>query len=65
MENNIESKKNLFRAYDVRGVFGIEIEPDLLFKIGISVCNVIKKDLKRKIRIKVEFDVRQTNEMLS
>ena len=65
MENNIESKKNLFRAYDVRGVFGTEIEPDLLFKIGISVCNVIKKDLKRKIRLFVGFDVRQTSEMLA
>lgn len=65
MENSLENKKRLFRAYDVRGLFGSEIDPDLLFKIGIAVCNVIKNDLKRRIRLYVGFDVRQTSEMLA
>ena len=65
MNNTLESTKRLFRAYDVRGIFGSEINPELLFKIGISVCNIIKKDLKRKIKLFVGFDVRQTSEMLA
>ncbi len=60
-----ESKKYLFRAYDVRGVFGTEIDPELLFNIGISVCNVVRKDLNRQPKLFVGFDVRQTSQMLT
>lgn len=60
-----EDKKYLFRAYDVRGVFGTEIDPELLFNIGISVCNVVRKDLGRQPKLFVGFDVRQTSQMLS
>ena len=65
MDSVLESKKNLFRAYDVRGLFGSEIDPVLLYNIGISVCSVIKKDLNRQPKVFVGFDVRSTSQMLA
>ena len=65
MDSVLENKKNLFRAYDVRGLFGNEIDPLLLYNIGISVCNVVKKDLNRQPKVFVGFDVRSTSQMLT
>ena len=65
MESLIENKKDLFRAYDVRGIFGTQIDPELLFNIGIAVCNVVRKDLNRQPKVFVGFDVRQTSQMLT
>ena len=61
----MNDKKNLFRAYDVRGIFGSELTPDMLHKIGISVCKIIEKDFSRKAKVYVGFDIRQTSQVLA
>lgn len=61
----LESKKTLFRAYDIRGIYGSEINPEMLYKIGLSVCSVIGKDFGRKIKVYVGFDIRQTSQVLA
>jgi phosphomannomutase len=65
MNNLLDSKKNLFRAYDVRGIFGSEINPEMFFRIGIAVSKVIENDIQRKVKIYVGFDIRQTSQILA
>ena len=62
---SLESKKTLFRAYDVRGIFGSELNPEMLYKIGLSVCSIIKKDFSRKIKVFVGYDIRQSSQVLA
>ena len=65
MNTSLESKKTLFRAYDIRGIFRTDLTPEMFYKIGLSVCTVIQKDLSRKIKVYTGFDIRQTSQVLA
>ena len=58
-------KSHLFRAYDVRGVFGNEITPEMMFHIGIAVGKIGKKDFSDSCHVYVGYDIRQTSQLLA
>ncbi len=38
--------KYIFRAYDIRGIYGKDIDPEIFYKIGLSAGKYVKEELK-------------------
>jgi phosphomannomutase len=58
-----EINKNIFRAYDIRGIYGEDIDPDVFYKIGLSTGEYLKKIIKGS-KITVGNDIRQSSQPL-
>jgi len=56
----IEISKHIFRAYDIRGLYGIDISPEIFYKIGLAAGNYIKNELKGT-RLAVGNDIRKSS----
>jgi phosphomannomutase len=58
-------KNNIFKAYDIRGVYPAEINEEVAFKIGASLAKFLKKKLKKNnLRIVVGRDCRLSSPSL-
>jgi len=56
--------KNIFRAYDIRGLYKKDISPEIFYKIGIATGNYVKKGSSEK-HIAVGNDIRKTSYTLT
>jgi phosphomannomutase len=56
--------KNIFRAYDIRGLYKKDISPEIFYKIGIAAGKYIKKRTSAKY-IAVGNDIRKTSNTLT
>ena len=56
--------KNIFRAYDIRGLYKKDISPEIFNKIGIAVGNYVKNGDSEK-NIAVGNDIRKTSYTLT
>ena len=57
MKGNIS--KYIFRAYDIRGVYKKDINPELFYKIGRATGHYVKNVIDGKY-VAVGNDIRQT-----
>lgn len=55
--------QNIFRAYDIRGVYGEDISPDVFYRIGLGTGQYLRKVHGKKIA--VGNDIRQTSYSLT
>ena len=55
-----EISKNIFRAYDIRGLYGVDIYPEIFYKIGLAAGNYIKNEMKGT-RLAVGNDIRKSS----
>ena len=55
----------LFRAYDIRGKYGNEINPLFMFRLGIAVGDVGKVEFGENLHVYVGYDIRQTSQLLA
>ena len=67
----IKISEKIFRAYDIRGVYPKEINPDLAFRLGYFFQDFLKQskllksaDYKKKLRIAVNADFRSSSKVL-
>jgi len=58
-----EISPHIFRAYDIRGLYGKDIDPILFYKIGLSAGRYVKKDLNGS-NMTVGNDIRQSSHAL-
>lgn len=58
-----EISPHIFRAYDIRGLYGKDIDPLLFYKIGLSAGTYVKKDMEEKT-MAVGNDIRQSSHCL-
>ncbi len=58
MNQNINS--HIFRAYDIRGLYGKDIDPIVFYRIGLSTGTYLKKEVN-KSNIAVGNDLRQSS----
>ncbi|MHA2365757.1 MAG: hypothetical protein ACXAC7_17495 [Candidatus Hodarchaeales archaeon] len=65
MKKERENKRFLFRAYDIRGKYGFDLDPIMMFEIGISVTKVMEQELGHCPNIFVGYDIRKTSSMLA
>jgi phosphomannomutase len=56
----IDISKNIFRAYDIRGVYKKDIFPEIFYKIGLATGNYTDKIINGK-RITIGNDIRQSS----
>jgi phosphomannomutase / phosphoglucomutase len=52
--------KQIFRAYDIRGLYNKDISPDVFYKIGLAVGTYVKQIMKRS-KIVIGSDIRQSS----
>ncbi len=71
VSNLVDSKSyndliHIFRAYDIRGIFGEEITPQNLFRIGLAYGTFLQleKGLQDNF-VFISFDIRQTSSLLA
>ena len=60
-------QKAIFHAYDVRGVYPTEIDPDFAYRLGSAFAQYLKKDHKLKIpfTVAVGLDMRGSSPFLA
>ncbi|GAI06438.1 unnamed protein product, partial [marine sediment metagenome] len=58
MKNDISP--NIFRAYDIRGVYNKDISPPIMYKIGLAFGTYVKNTLKGK-EVVVGNEIRQSS----
>jgi phosphomannomutase len=59
-------KNHLFRAYDIRGIYGKEINSIMMYKLGVAIAEVAKSEFKiDEIQVYVGYDIRQTSQLLA
>ncbi len=59
---------NIFRAYDIRGVYGEDIDPQIFFKIGLAFGTFVQTNPEFNSTehiIYVAYDIRKTSSMLT
>jgi phosphomannomutase len=59
----IEISPHIFRAYDIRGLYGKDIDPLLFYKIGLSAGTYLKNNFKGNT-MTVGNDIRQSSHVL-
>ena len=59
------NKNQLFRAYDIRGIYGEEVNPNFMFKLGFAVAKVGMKEFGESVHIYVGYDIRKTSQLLA
>jgi phosphomannomutase len=52
--------KQIFRAYDIRGLYNTDISPEVLYKIGLAVGTYLKKSINGT-QITLGNDIRQSS----
>ena len=52
--------KQIFRAYDIRGLYNKDISPDVFYKIGLAAGTYVKQMMKRS-KIVIGSDIRQSS----
>jgi phosphomannomutase len=52
--------KQIFRAYDIRGLYNKDISPDVFYKIGLAAGTYVKQIMKRS-KIVIGSDIRQSS----
>ena len=52
--------KQIFRAYDIRGLYNIDISPEVFYKIGLAAGTYVKKTMKGT-QITLGNDIRQSS----
>ena len=60
---NKEISPHIFRAYDIRGLYGEDIDPELFYNIGLSAGTYVKNNLDGKT-MAVGNDIRQSSHVL-
>ncbi|MCD6110327.1 MAG: hypothetical protein J7K08_01445 [Thermoplasmata archaeon] len=55
--------KKIFRAYDIRGVYGSDLTAELMMRIGQAIGTYVKREMGGS-RISVGADIRTTSELL-
>lgn len=60
-----QDRFNLFRAYDIRGEFGKDLDPQFYAEVGMAACKVVGQDLGRPPTVYVGYDVRMTSPALA
>jgi phosphomannomutase len=63
----MKTNLSIFKAYDIRGVYGKDLDELTAYKIGLAYVELRKKDLKgenKKLRIVVASDVRLSSPSL-
>ena len=58
-----EISPHIFRAYDIRGLYGKDIDPSLFYKIGLSAGTFLKNNLNGNT-MTVGNDIRQSSHVL-
>jgi len=58
-----EISPHIFRAYDIRGLYGKDIDPILFYKIGLGAGSYLKKQLQGNT-MAVGNDIRQSSHVL-
>jgi len=63
---NYNDLKNIFRAYDIRGIFNEEITPQVHFRIGLAFGTFLQLEqgLKEE-HVFIAYDIRQTSSLLA
>jgi phosphomannomutase len=56
--------KQIFRAYDIRGLYNKDISPDVFYKIGLAAGSYVKQTMKGS-RIVIGSDIRQSSPPLA
>jgi phosphomannomutase len=56
--------KQIFRAYDIRGLYNKDISPDVFYKIGLAAGSYVKQTMKGS-RIVIGCDIRQSSPPLT
>jgi len=56
--------KQIFRAYDIRGLYNKDISPDVFYKIGLAAGSYVKQTMKGS-RIVIGCDIRQSSPPLA
>ena len=54
----------IFRAYDIRGLYGKDIDPSIFYQIGLGTGTYVKEKLGGK-KVTVGNDIRKTSETLA
>lgn len=57
---NKDISPNIFRAYDIRGIYNKDISPPLMYKIGLAFGTYVKNTLKGK-EVVVGNEIRQSS----
>ena len=58
--------KHIFRAYDIRGIFGEEITPQNFFRIGLAFGTFLLREKALKDNfVFISYDIRQTSSLLA
>ncbi len=52
--------RHIFRAYDIRGLYNIDITPSIMYEIGLAFGSYVKEVLNRS-EIAVGYDIRQSS----
>lgn len=60
---NKEISPHIFRAYDIRGLYGKDIDPELFYNIGLSAGTYVKNNL-HGTTMAVGNDIRQSSHVL-
>ena len=60
----LEIKPTIFRAYDIRGHYGKEIDPHVFYQIGLSAGTYAKQELNAS-SLTLGNDIRKTSQMLA
>jgi phosphomannomutase len=62
----MSTNPNIFKAYDIRGVYGVDLDDETAYKIGYVYAQMRKKELPldRPLRIAVGADMRLSSPML-
>lgn len=59
-------KKEIFKAYDIRGIYPDELNEDLIYQIGRAYADMLKEELgKEKVKMVVGRDMRVSSPQLS
>jgi phosphomannomutase len=56
----LDISPHIFRAYDIRGLYGKDIDPEILYKIGLATGTYVKKNRKGQSLV-VGNDIRQSS----
>lgn len=61
----MQTNPNIFKAYDIRGIYGQDLDEETAYKLGCAYAELRKKELKReKITIAVGEDMRLSSKKL-
>ncbi|MCD6383726.1 MAG: hypothetical protein J7L88_04625 [Thermoplasmata archaeon] len=59
----MQGMKKIFRAYDIRGIYGSELTAELMMKIGQALGTYVRREMGGG-RVSVGGDIRTTSELL-